>query len=63
MGKEAQIAIKINQIKNMKANKINKSIVLDFDNQNSINNLANSTRLMYLVLLRFLLIYYERKKK
>ncbi|MGD2090962.1 MAG: tyrosine-type recombinase/integrase [Candidatus Aminicenantes bacterium] len=63
MGKEAQIAIKINQIKNMKANKINKSIVLDFDNLNTINNLANSTRLMYLVLLRFLLIYSEGKKK
>lgn len=53
----------LEDVKEMKVDRENKKIVLDFDNLNKINNLSPSTRATYLVLLKHLLTFSEDRKK
>jgi integrase len=50
-------------IRRMKASEANKKLVFEFDRLNEINGLTPSTRTGYLVLLKHLLAYCERKEK
>jgi site-specific recombinase XerD len=55
--------VRIEIIKKMSVNEENKKIVLDFDILNGINELALSTRVGYLIILKHLLVFSESKKK
>jgi integrase/recombinase XerD len=46
----------------MEVNRENRKIVLEFDNLNQINDLSISTRALYLVLLKHLLVFSEDRK-
>lgn len=63
MKAEKELLTRIKEIEDMKVNEENKKTLLDFNNFNSINDLAISTRIIYLTLLKLQAYYVKTKGK
>ena len=63
MNTESDRLGRVEEIRRMKVNEENKKTILEFDDLNGVNELAPSTRIVYLVLLKHLLVFCEAKKK